>query len=121
MATVLLILGFAFLILGAEALVRGASRLATTLGIPSLVIGLTVVAYGTSAPELAVSIFSSYKAQTDIAMGNIVGSNIFNVLFILGLSSLIAPLVVSRQLIRLDVPLMIGISLLTLGLSLIHI
>ena len=117
MAIILLILGFAFLIAGAEALVRGASRLAATLGLPSLVIGLTVVAYGTSAPELAVSIFSSYKEQTDIAMGNIVGSNIFNVLFILGISALIAPLVVSRQLIRLDVPLMIGISLLTLGLG----
>lgn len=117
MAIVLLILGFAFLIVGAEALVRGASRLASTFGIPSLIIGLTVVAYGTSAPELAVSIFSSYNAQTDIAMGNIVGSNIFNVLFILGLSALITPLIVSRQLIRLDVPLMVGISLLTLGLG----
>ena len=117
MAILLLILGFVFLIIGAEALVRGASRLAIALGIPSLVIGLTVVAYGTSAPELAVSIFSSYQQQADIAVGNIVGSNIFNILFILGLSALIAPLVVSRQLIRLDVPLMIGVSLLTLALG----
>jgi cation:H+ antiporter len=117
MVLIFLILGFVFLIAGAEALVRGASKLATTLGVPSLVIGLTVVAYGTSAPELAVSVFSSYQEQADIAMGNIVGSNIFNILFILGLSALIAPLVVSRQLIRLDVPLMIGVSLLTLGLG----
>lgn len=117
MVLILFILGLVFLIAGAEALVRGASRLATTLGIPSLVIGLTVVAYGTSTPELAVSILSSYQNQADIAIGNIVGSNIFNILFILGLSALIAPLVVSRQLIRLDVPLMIGVSLLTLGLG----
>lgn len=116
-AIILLMLGFACLIIGAELLVRGASRLAINLGVPSLVIGLTVVAYGTSAPELAVSIFSSYKEQADIAMGNVVGSNIFNILFILGLSALISPLVVSQQLIRFDVPLMIAISLITLGLG----
>lgn len=104
--------GGALLIAGAEALIRGAARLASALGISPLVIGLTVVAYGTSSPELAVSTASSLAGQTDIAVGNVVGSNIFNVLFILGLSSLVAPLVVAQRLVRLDVPLMIAVSVL---------
>jgi cation:H+ antiporter len=79
------------------------------------VVGLTVVAFGTSAPELAVSVRSSLGGQVDIALGNVVGSNIFNVLFILGLSALAAPLVVAPQLIRQEVPLMIGASLLVFG------
>ncbi|NQV16906.1 calcium/sodium antiporter [bacterium] len=112
------IIGLGFLIIGAEALVRGASRLASVLGISPLVIGLTVVAFGTSSPELAVSVKSVLSNQPNIAVGNVVGSNLFNVLFILGLSSLIVPLVVSRQLVRLDVPLMIGLSVLLLILSL---
>ncbi len=112
------IFGLVFLIIGAEALVRGASRLASSLGIAPLIIGLTVVAFGTSSPELAVSLKASLANQADIALGNIIGSNIFNVLFILGLSALIVPLVVSRQLVRLDVPLMIGLSILVLLLSL---
>lgn len=107
-----LIAGLALLVIGAEALVRGASRLAARFGIPSLVIGLTVVAFGTSAPEMAVSIQSANHGQGDISVGNVVGSNIFNVLMILGLSALVIPLSVSRQLIRLDVPTMIGASLL---------
>ncbi len=93
---------------------RGASRLAISFGISPLVVGLTVVAYGTSAPELAVSLQSTLTGKADIAVGNIVGSNIFNVLFILGLSALIAPLVVAKQLIRFDVPIMIGVSILAL-------
>jgi len=105
-------LGLLLLIGGAEILVRGASSLATSWGISSLVVGLTVVAFGTSAPELAVSLKSVLAGQAGIATGNVVGSNIFNVLFILGLSALIAPLVVSQQLIRLDVPLMIAASVL---------
>jgi cation:H+ antiporter len=105
-------LGLALLTAGAEGLVRGASRLARALGIPSLVIGLTIVAFGTSAPEIAVSVRSSMSGQGDLALGNVVGSNIFNVLFILGASALVAPLVVARQLIRLDVPVMIGASVL---------
>jgi cation:H+ antiporter len=109
-----LVLGLALLVGGAELLVRGASQLAVRMGISPLIIGLTVVAYGTSAPELAVSLQSSLTGQADISVGNVVGSNIFNVLAILGLSSAIAPLVVSRQLIRLDVPLMIGVSVLLL-------
>lgn len=109
---VLLIAGLALLVLGAESLVRGASRIAAIAGLSPLVIGLTIVAYGTSSPEMAVSIQSSLVGQADIALGNVVGSNIFNVLIILGLCSLLSPLPVAQQLIRLDVPIMIGVSLL---------
>ena len=114
----LFVLGRVLLVVGAELLVRGASRLAVRLGISPLVIGLTVVAYGTSTPELAVSVQAGLAGQADIAVGNVVGSNIFNVLFILGLSALVAPLVVSRQLVRLDVPLMIGVSVVLLVVAL---
>lgn len=110
--------GLILLILGAEWLVRGASRLAAKVGISPLVIGLTVVAFGTSSPEMAVSVQSALAGQSDIAVGNVVGSNIFNVLFILGLSAIIAPLIVQQQLIRLDVPIMIGLSLLMYLMSL---
>ncbi len=109
-----LIIGLVLLVAGAEVLVKGASKIAIAIGITPLVIGLTVVAFGTSSPELAVSVMSSLEGKPDIALGNVVGSNIFNVLLILGLSALIAPLVVAQQLIRLDVPIMIGASLLTL-------
>ena len=105
---VLFVVGLVLLVVGADTLVAGASRIAGRLGISSLVIGLTVVAFGTSAPELAVSVTGALTGQSDLALGNVVGSNIFNVLFILGLSALVAPLIVQRQLIRLDVPLMIG-------------
>ena len=107
-----LIAGLVLLIAGAELLVRGAARLAAAFGISPLVIGLTVVAFGTSSPELAVSLQSAAAGQADIALGNVVGSNIFNVLFILGISAAIIPLVVAQQLVRLDVPIMIGISVL---------
>ncbi len=110
--------GLALLVVGGDLLVRGASALAAAARISPLVIGLTVVAFGTSAPELAVSVASALKGQADLALGNVVGSNIFNVLFILGLSALLTPLVVSSQLIRFDVPLMIGLSGLVLGVSL---
>lgn len=113
LATLLwLLLGLAALLVGAELLVRGASRLAARFGISSLVIGLTVVALGTSSPEIAVSIDASLAGQGDIALGNVIGSNIFNVLVILGLSALITPLLVQQQLVRLDVPLMIGVCVL---------
>jgi cation:H+ antiporter len=112
MTAVLLVAGLALLVGGAEALVRGASKLAASLGISPLVVGLTVVAFGTSSPELAVSTHAAFTGEADIAVGNVVGSNIFNILFILGLSAMIAPLVVAQQLVRLDVPIMIGISLL---------
>lgn len=97
---------------------RGASRLAGSLGISPLVIGLTVVAFGTSSPEAAVSVGSALGGQADIALGNVVGSNIFNVLFILGLSALVAPLIVSTRLVRIDAPLMVGVSVLLLVLAL---
>jgi cation:H+ antiporter len=114
----LLIVGLGLLIVGAEFLVRGASKLAAAVGLSPLIIGLTVVAYGTSSPEMAVSVLAAREGQADLALGNVVGSNIFNVLFILGVSALITPLVISRQLIRIDVPIMIGVSLLTLFLAL---
>ncbi|NJL48201.1 MAG: calcium/sodium antiporter [Leptolyngbyaceae cyanobacterium SM2_5_2] len=117
-AILLLIAGGGLLVVGAEALVRGASRLAAMFGISPLIIGLTIVAYGTSAPEMAVSIQSSLAGQGDIALGNVIGSNIFNVLVILGLSALAAPLIVAQQLIRLDVPIMIGVSILLFFFSL---
>ena len=110
--------GLIGLVLGAELLVRGASKLALSFGISPLVVGLTIVAFGTSAPEMAVSTGAVLNGQTDIAIGNVVGSNIFNVLFILGLSALITPLVVNIQLIRQEVPIMIGASLLLLALCL---
>jgi cation:H+ antiporter len=111
-AIVFLLLGLVLLVVSADWLVKGASRLASIFGISSLVIGLTVVAFGTSAPELAVSLMSAFKDQADLALGNVVGSNIFNVLLILGLSALIIPLVVAHQLVRIDVPVMIFASML---------
>lgn len=111
MALLYFVLGLGFLIVGADVLIRGASRLALTFGIAPLVIGLTVVAFGTSAPELAVSVQASISNQANLALGNVVGSNIFNILFILGVSSIIAPLIVAKNLIRRDVPIMIGISI----------
>ncbi len=110
MSIVFFVAGLVLLVIGAEALVKGASRLAAAFRVSPLIIGLTVVAFGTSAPELAVSIKAAFADQASIAIGNVVGSNIFNVLFILGLSALIVPLVVSAQLIRLDVPLMVALS-----------
>jgi cation:H+ antiporter len=116
----LFVVGLVLLVVGAEVLVRGAAKLAAAVGISPLVIGLTVVAFGTSAPELAVSVQSSLSGPggADIAIGNVVGSNIANVLLILGLSALVAPLVVSQQLVRVDVPILIGASLLMLVMAL---
>jgi len=118
MTALLLAGGLVLLVGGAEALVRGASSIARRAGISPLVVGLTVVAFGTSAPEMAVSIGSSVAGQGDLALGNVVGSNIFNVLFILGLSALATPLVVSSDLVRRDVPLMLGVSLLVFAFAL---
>lgn len=114
----LFIAGLVALVLGAELLVRGASRLALSLGISPLVVGLTIVAIGTSSPEVAVSVGAALDGQTDIAVGNVVGSNIFNVLLILGVSALIIPLVVNTQIVRQEVPIMIGASLLLLTFGL---
>lgn len=117
MTYVYLIAGLVLLVVGAEVLVRGAAKLAAQFGIPPLVIGLTVVAFGTSAPETAVSVQSAWNGSGDLAIGNVIGSNIANVLLILGLTALVAPLIVSRQLIRLDVPIMIGASLVVYALA----
>lgn len=117
MAYLLLVAGLVLLVIGAELLVKGASKLAAALGISPLVIGLTIVAFGTSSPELSVSLMSALNGNTDIAVANVVGSNIFNVLFILGVSALITPLVVAQQLVKWDVPIMIGASVLTFVMS----
>ena len=106
----LFVVGLAALVGGAEVLVRGASRLATSLGVSPLVVGLTVVAFGTSAPELAVGISSAVAGQADIALGNVVGSNIANVLLVLGLAALLAPVVTGMRIVRREVPLMIAAS-----------
>ncbi len=110
--------GLGLLVGGAEVMVRGASRLAIAIGISPLVVGLTIVSFGTSAPELAVSMQSAWMGNADIALGNVVGSNIFNVLVVLGICAIILPLVVSRQLVRLDVPIMIGVSILMFFMAL---
>jgi cation:H+ antiporter len=110
--------GLLLLTVGAELLVRGASHMAQRLGISPLIVGLTVVAFGTSTPELIVSINSALAGQSSFALGNVVGSNIFNILFILGICALIVPLRASRQLIRFDVPVMIGLSALVWFLAL---
>lgn len=114
----LFVVGLALLLLGAELLVRGASRLAAALGISPLVIGLTVVAWGTGSPELAVGVKAALAGQPDLAVGNVVGSNIANILLVLGFAALIVPLKVSPRVVRLDVPLMIGASVLMLLLAL---
>ena len=107
-----LVFGLVLLVAGAEVLVRGASQLAILLGVAPLIIGLTIVAYGTSAPEMAVSLQSGFEpTAVGISIGNVVGSNICNVLFILGASAMITPLIVAQQLVKLDVPIMIGVSL----------
>ncbi|MDO9147415.1 MAG: calcium/sodium antiporter [Hydrogenophaga sp.] len=110
--------GLVALVAGANSLVRGASKLALSFGLSPLVVGLTIVAFGTSAPEMAVSTGAVLEGKGDIAIGNVIGSNIFNVLFILGISALIVPLVVHIQLIRQEIPIMLGASLLLLVLAL---
>jgi cation:H+ antiporter len=114
LVVVWLILGLIILSCGAEVLVRGASALALAARISPLVVGLTVVAFGTSSPELVISLQSVLRGQPEIGLGNVIGSNIFNVLFVLGVSAMIVPLAVSRKLVRFDVPLMFGLSVLTL-------
>lgn len=110
-------LGFVLLIGGATLLVRGASSIAAAAGISPLVIGLTVVAYGTGAPELVVSVNAAWRGASGVALGNVVGSNIYNVLFILGMSALIAPLRVDAQVVRREVPIMILVSLVVLVMA----
>lgn len=114
----MLIGGLLLLVFGAEVLVRGASATATRLKVSPLVIGMTVVAYGTSAPELSVSVRAALEGNSGIAVGNVVGSNTFNALFILGLSAVILPLTVQSRILRLDIPVMIGVSALFMLLTL---
>ena len=109
--------GLVLLIGGAELLVRGASKLAGRVGISALVVGLTIVALGTSSPELAVSIQSGLEGNAGLLVGNVVGSSIFNILFILGISALITQLEVAQKLVRFDVPIMVGVSLLVTALA----
>ena len=112
----LLVAGFTALYFGAEWLVRGSSDLALRLGLTPLLVGLTVVAYGTSAPELIVSLAAAWHGQGDIALGNAIGSNLVNLGLILGLAALICPLRVQLQLLKIDTPVMVGSALLFLVL-----
>ena len=110
--------GFVLLIGGGESLVRGAGRLAAIIGISPLVVGLTVVAFATSAPELAVSTDAALSGHPGLAVGNVVGSNIANILLILGLTAMVAPLVAKSRIVRIDIPIMVGFSLVLLVVAL---
>jgi len=110
------VLGLGGLYLGAEGLVRGSAALALRLGVSPLVIGLTIVAWGTSSPEIVVSVQAALRGSADVAVGNVVGSNICDIALMLGLASVLQPLRVQARLLRLDVPLLIGVSLLSGGL-----
>lgn len=110
--------GLVALVAGAELLVKGAAAIASRLGIAPVIVGLTVVAFGTSAPELAVSVSASLGGDADVALGNVVGSNISNILLILGASAVVAGLAVDQRIIRIDIPLLLGASVGTLLLSL---
>ena len=118
MTVFMLSLGLGFLIAGAELLVRGASRLGLALGVSPLVIGLTIVAFGTSSPEMAVSVRAVLMNHPDLVIGTNIGSTVFNILFILGICALVAPLIISQQLIWYEVPIMIGAHLLLFVMSL---
>lgn len=111
-----IVIGILLLYIGAEGLVRGSSRLAAHYGIPPLIIGLTIVAFGTSAPELTVSISAALRGSSDVAIGNVVGSNVFNIAVILGITALIRPPSVHLDLIRREIPFLILISLIAFGL-----
>jgi cation:H+ antiporter len=112
----MLVVGLAVLLLGGELLVRGASKIAAVLGMSNLMIGLTVVSFGTSAPELAVCLDAVFSGTPELALGNIVGSNIANVLLILGITACLYPIVVSKRIVWIEVPVMIGVSVLFIAL-----
>ena len=116
---ILLVLGFAMLVKGADWFVDGVAGIAERFGIPQIVIGLTIVAMGTSAPEAAISITAALNGSAGITIGNIIGSNIFNVLVILGITAVICPITVKRSTMRVEIPFMIAISviLLIMGLT----
>ena len=117
MDILLLIGGLLLILLGANGLTDGAASIAKRFNIPSIVIGLTIVAFGTSTPELTVSISSAMKGSSDIAIGNVVGSNIFNILFIVGCTSLVAPIVITRNTLRKEIPLCILSSVVLLVIA----
>jgi len=113
-----LAIGVVCLVAGAELLVKGAAAIATKMGVQPVMIGLTIVAFGTSAPELAVSVGSGLSGNADVAFGNVAGSNIVNILLILGASAVVGGLAVSQRIVRIDVPLLIGVSIVALLMSL---
>ena len=113
----LLALGFVLLVKGADWFVEGASKVAEKFGIPQLVIGLTIVAIGTSLPEAAVSVSAALKGSAEITIGNIVGSNIMNVLLILGITAVIKPIAVQKSTVRYELPFVIAVSALLMGLG----
>ncbi len=117
LSIVVCVIGFALLYYGAEWLVKGSSNLARSLGVTPIVIGLTVVAFGTSAPELVVSVVSSIKGNSMIAVGNVVGSNICNIALVLGASALFQPIYCNPSAVRRDIPIMLAISVYLLILS----
>lgn len=112
-----IVLGLLGLFYGADWLVKGAARLASSFGLPALVIGLTVVAYGTSMPEMVVSLTAASRGSSDISVGNVVGSNIFNIALILGVTGFVFPIKVHAQLIRREIPFMIAVSVFTFLLA----
>ncbi len=116
-AIILFVVGLIMLFLGGEGLVRGASRLARVLGISPIVIGLTVVAFGTSAPEFVVGLIAALKGASDVVLGNIIGSNISNIGLILGIGAIISPLIIQIRIIKVEVPIMIALSLILYGLA----
>jgi len=112
----LVVLGMAGLGVGAELMVRGAVMIATLLGISEMVIGLSIVAIGTSLPELAASVMSAWKGEMDISVGNVIGSNIFNILFVLGLCPMFNPIVIEARALQMDLPVMLAFSALLIAL-----
>jgi cation:H+ antiporter len=113
---VLVLLGMTGLALGAELMVRGAVMIATLLGVSEVIIGLSIVAVGTSLPELAASVMSAWKGEMDISVGNVIGSNIFNVLFVLGVCPMIKPIAIEQRLLTLDFPIMLAFCALLVAL-----
>ena len=109
--------GLALVLVAADVLVRGASKLARLAGVSTLVVGLTVVAFGSSAPEIAAGLVAAWRDQGDLAVGNVVGSNIFNILAVLGITALLRPMAVAGSLVRFDVPVMVGTSATVLLIS----
>lgn len=107
-----LVFGLTIVVLGSKWLVKGAANFSQRIGISPLIVGLTIVAMGTSAPEFTVSVISSLKGSSDLALGNVVGSNILNVLLVLGICALLVPLNVHKQILKFDAPIMIGVSVL---------